>query len=151
LGRTSRTNLMLTGELKDAAGTPHKVCFTTRDQNEQLIAVVTAAAMRLSLERRSYAIQPNHELRIPVTIRRDRSIAAPVRLELVVPRHMRDIAAEPVEVPADTDKGTLIVKLGPQPGPLNMALVIRAVGQREDRPTVAEEPVELVRVDPDVQ
>jgi len=147
LGRTSRTNLMLTGEVQDAAGTPHKVCFTTRDQNEQLIAVVTASAMRLSLERRTYAIQPNRELRIPVTIRRDRSASSPIRLELGVPRHMRDISAEPVDVLADSDQGTLIVKIGPQPGPLNMALAIRAVGQSGDSPTVAEEPVELVQID----
>jgi hypothetical protein len=106
--------------------------------------VVTAAAMRLSLARRTYAIEPNHELQIPVAIRRDRSITSPVRLELIVPQHMRGIAAEPVEVPADSDQATLTVKLGPQPGPLNMPLVIRATSQREGSSTVAEEPVELV-------
>jgi hypothetical protein len=151
LGRTSRTNLALTGEVKDAAGTSHKVCYTTRDQNEQLIAIVTAATMRLSLERQSYTIQPNGELRIPVAIRRDRSIASPVRIELVVPRHMRDISAEPVDVQPDADQGTLIVKLGPQPSPLNMPLSIRAIDQRGDNLTVAEEPVELVQIVRDAQ
>lgn len=144
LGRTSRTNLMLTGEVTDAAGTPHKVCFTTREQNEQLIAVVTGAALRLSLERRSYGIQPNGQVQIPVAIRRDSSVASPVQVELVVPRHMRDIAAEAVIVPADSDLATLQVKLGPQPGPLNMPLVARATAQRAGDALVAEESFELV-------
>ncbi|MCI0358970.1 MAG: hypothetical protein L0211_10870 [Planctomycetaceae bacterium] len=144
LGRTSRSNLMLTGELADAAGTRHKVCFTTREQNEQLIAVVTAAAMRISLARKAYAIEPSSELRIPVAIRRDSSVASPVQVELVVPRHMRDIAAEPAIVPADSDQATLVVKLGPAPGPLNMPLVVRATAQRTGDSLVAEEQLELV-------
>jgi hypothetical protein len=145
LGRTSRTNLMLTGEVKDSAGATHKVCWTTRDQNEQLIALVTAAALRVSLERPSYAIQPGQTLSIPVTIKRDSSLTSPVKVELIVPRHMRDIAAEPMVVAAGEEQSSLVLRLGNQPGPLNVPLTIRATGERGGDPITAETPLELVR------
>ena len=146
LGRTSRTNLMLTGESKDSAGTAHKVCFTTKEQNEQLIALVTASALRLSLERSAVAIQPSSELTIPVAIKRDGTVRSPITLELVVPRHMRDISAAAVTAPADATSATLTIKLGPAPGPLNMPLMIRASGQRQGDAITAEEPIELLRL-----
>ena len=145
LGRTSRTNLMLTGELKDAAGVGHKVCWTTRDQNEQLIALVTAAALRLSLDRPNYAVQPGQELSIPLAVKRDASVTSPVKIELTVPRHMRDIAAEPVVVAAHEQQATLVLRLGNQPGPLNMPLTIRATCERGGDPITAETPLELVK------
>ena len=146
LGRTSRTNLMLTGELKDAAGTAHKVCFTTKEQNEQLIALVTASALRLSLDRSAIAVQPNTELKIPVAIKRDGAVQSPITLELVAPRHMRDISAAAVTAPAGASSATLTIQLGQSPGPLNMPLVIRARGQRQGETITAEEPVELFRL-----
>jgi hypothetical protein len=144
MGRTSRTNLMLTGEVKDAAGTPHKVCFTTRDQNEQLIAIVTAAPLRIALDRSSYAIEPSSELAIPIAIKRDASVSGPIRLELIVPAHMEGIAAEPVIVPAGEESAEIRLRAAAVPGPLNMPLTIRATTERGGDLLVAEEPIELV-------
>jgi hypothetical protein len=144
LGRTTRSNLMLTGEVKDAAGQPHKVCYSTNEQNQQMIGLVTAAPLRISLDRNSYGIQPNRTLTIAATIKRDASITSPVKLELVVPRHMTGIAADPVEAAADADQATLTVRLGPTPGPLNMPLLLRATAHRNGDPIIAESPVELV-------
>jgi hypothetical protein len=144
LGRTSRTNLMLTGELRDAAGVTHKVCFTTKEQNEQLIALVTASALRLSLERSAIAIQPDSELTIPVAIKRDPSVTSPIKLELIVPRHMQGVSSASVDAPADATTATLTIKLGSQPGPLNMPLTIRASAQRQGDVITAEEPLELI-------
>lgn len=144
LGRTSRTNLMLIGELKDAAGALHKVCFTTRDQNEQLIAIVTAAPLRLALERGTFAIRPNGELAIMVAIKRDATIQSPVRLSLAVPQHMRDVAAEPVVVAPESGSGTLVIRCGAAPGPLNMPLTIVATTDRQGEALRAEHPVELL-------
>jgi hypothetical protein len=137
---------MLTGELLDAAGTPHKVCFTTREQNEQLIALVTASALRLSLARGSLAIEPDSEQTISVAIKRDSSVTSPVRLELVVPPHVRGISAETVEAPAGADSAVLKIRLGSSPGPLNMPVIIRATGERDGEPITAEEPLELLRL-----
>lgn len=146
LGRTSRTNLMLTGELKDAVGTVHKICFTTKEQNEQLIALVTASALRLSLARSTVAIQPESELEIPIAIKRDASVASKVKLELIVPPHMQGISAAAVIASPEATVATLKIKLGAEPGPLNMPLVIRASGQRQGELITAEEPIELIRL-----
>jgi hypothetical protein len=147
LGRTSRTNLMLTGEVQDAAGKVHKVSFTTRDQNEQLIAIVTAAPLRIGLMRRSFAIRPNTELVIPVAIKRDATVTAPIRLELVVPAHMRGISAEPVMVPAGEENASVVVRIGAMPGPINMPLFIRALTERDEQPLTAEAELELALLD----
>ena len=144
LGRTTRSNLMLTGEVLDSAGKSHKVCYSTNEQNQQMIGLVTAAPLRISPDRGSYSIQANSELAIPVAIKRDASIVSPVKLELIVPPHMGDIAAEPVIAPAESVGGAVVIRFGRQPGPFNMPLVIRATGERGGDPIIAESPLELV-------
>jgi hypothetical protein len=144
LGRTSRTNLMLTGELADAAGQRHKVCFSTQEQNEQLIALVSPAPLRISVERALYTIQRGGELALPVQIHRDRALEQGCKLELIVPAHMRDVAASAVEIGAEVESGELHLRFGPHPGPFNMPLIIRATTvDRAGEPLVAETTVEL--------
>ena len=144
LGRTSRTNLMLVGEVDDTAGKKHKVSFVTNEQNEQLIALVTASPLRLSLDKSAVACQANSQLTVPVHLHRQVGLAGPCRLELVVPEHMRDIAAQPVEVAADADQSLLKIDLGPNPGPMNMPLLIRGQSERDGEPIIAEVNLELL-------
>jgi hypothetical protein len=143
LGRTTRSNLMLTGEVKDSAGKIHKVCYSTNEQNQQMIGLVTAAPLRIAPGRNSFAIQPGGTLTIPVAIKRDASVVSPVKLELVVPRHITDIAADAIEA-AGAEQAALTVRIGAAPGPLNMPLLIRATAQRNGDPIVAESPLEFV-------
>ncbi|MDX1944141.1 MAG: PPC domain-containing protein [Pirellulaceae bacterium] len=144
LGRTSRTNLMLTGELKDAAGKLHKVCYTTKEQNEQLIALVSPAALRLGLEKSVVAIPAGGELAVAVAIKRDAAVKSFVRLALVVPPHMRGISAEPVVAPAEATEATLLLQIDDSAGPFNMPVLIRATAERAGQPLVAEIPLELL-------
>ncbi|HEX5102752.1 MAG TPA: PPC domain-containing protein [Pirellulaceae bacterium] len=144
LGRTTRSNLMLTGEVQDAAGKSYQVCYSTNEQNQQMIGLVTAAPLRLALERNSYSVAPGGELAIPVAIKRDPSITSPIQLELVVPRHMQDISAQPVTAAAGAEQETVTLRLGEHPGPLNMPLLIRATGERNGDPVIAEAEIELV-------
>ena len=143
LGRTSRSNLMLTGELKDSAGAVHKVCFTTVEQNEQLIALVSPGPLRLVTDRKSFTAAPGGELVVDVQIKRDRQVASPVKLELALPKHMRDISAEPVTLPAGTDSGQIRLRFGPSPGPFNMPLLLRATAERNGEPVVGETEIEI--------
>ncbi len=144
LGRTSRTNLMLTGEVKDSAGVPHNVCFTTRDQNEQMIALVSPSILRIIAEKPSLLVQPGAEAVVPLQIKRDRTVTSTVRLELVLPVHLRDIAAEPVVVPAHASTAAVTLRFGSTPGPLNMPLMIRATAERGGEPVFAETAIEAV-------
>ena len=144
LGRTSRSNLMLTGEIKDAAGVPHKVSFTTRDQNEQMIALVSPSVLRIIAEKPSLLVQAGTEAALPIQIRRDWTVTSPLKLELVLAPHVRDVSAEPVVVPADVETATFVIRFGSSPGPLNMPLTIRATAERGGDPVVAEAAIEAV-------
>jgi hypothetical protein len=144
LGRTTRSNLMLTGEIKDSSGKSHKVCYSTNEQNQQMIGLVTAAPLRIALDRNSFAIRPGGMLIVPIAIKRDPSIDSPVKLELIVPRHITGIGADPIEAAAGAEEATIAVRVGTQPGPLNMPLMIRASGNKNGDPVIAESPLEFV-------
>src|SRR6185436_18185883 len=57
LGRTSRVVLMATGEIDDGQGNRHKVCFTSVDQNNQMVNVVSPSPLRISLNRGTAPVQ----------------------------------------------------------------------------------------------
>lgn len=144
LGRTSRSNLMLTGEVADASGKKHKVSFSTTEQNEQLIALVSPSSLRLSLEQSTYAIVPGGELKLKVRLHRGPSLTSDCKVELDVPSHMKDITAESQVVPGDAEMTELVIKFGAHPGPLNRALAIKATATHDGDPVLAETPLELV-------
>jgi hypothetical protein len=143
LSRTSRTNLMLTGEVKDSAGTIHKVSFTNQEQNEQLVALVAPGPLRVVTDRKSFAAIPSSEVVVEIQLKRDRSITSPIKLELLVPKHIRDVSAEPVTLPAGTDRGQLRLRIGASPGPFNMPVRLRATASREGEPVLGESEIEL--------
>ncbi len=143
LSRTSRTNLMLTGEVKDSAGATHKVSFTNQEQNEQLVALVAPGPLRIVTDRKSFAAVPSSEIVVEVELKRDRSISSSIKLDLIVPRHIRDVSAETVTLPAGTDRGQFRIRLGAFPGPFNMPLRVRATAEKDGTPILGESEIEL--------
>jgi hypothetical protein len=146
LGRTSRVVLMATGEVDDGMGRRHKVTFTSGEQNNQMVNLVSPSPLRIVIDRGTAAATAGKTTSVKVRIRRDRSLPAPVRLELVQPPHLRDVTAAPVTVPADQESGELTMAFGDAPGPFTAPLVIRATADRAGDPLVAEASVELVPV-----
>lgn len=144
LGRTSRVVLMATGELDDGQGSRRKVSFSSGDQNNQMVNLVSPSPLRILLDRGTAAVEAGKETRIKVQVRRDRDLKSPVRLELVGPPHLQDVSATPVEVASESDIGELVVVYGSRPGPFTMPVVIRATARRGDDPLVAEATLELV-------
>ncbi|WP_425615738.1 hypothetical protein NA78x_005669 [Anatilimnocola sp. NA78] len=144
LGRTSRSQLMVVGELADAAGKKHKVCFTNNGQNDQLIALVSPGPLRVAPERSSLVIHKNAELTIPLQITSDQTIRQSLKIELIIPEHMRDLAAQPIEVKAQDPSAKLVLRCGDHPGPLNMPLTIRTTSERNGKPIIAEAPLTLL-------
>ncbi len=144
LGRTSRVVLMATGEVDDGRGQKHKVSYTSGDQNNQMINLVSPSPLRLSLDRGTAAVEPGRSTRVKVQIRRDRDLKSPVKIELVAPAHLRDVSVPPLEWGPDTEEGELTLVYGAQPGPFTMPVIIRATARRGDDPIVAEAPLELV-------
>ncbi len=144
LGRTSRVVLMATGEVEDGQGSRHKVTFTSGDQNNQMVNLVSPSPLRIALDRATTSVTPGSSTKLKVQVRRDRSLQAPVRLELVTSAQLRDVTAKGTEIPADQEHGELELVFGATPGPFTMPLVIRATARRGDDPLVAEATLELV-------
>lgn len=110
---------MLIGELTDSAGEKHKVSFSTNDQNDQLIALVSPAPLRLSAENPVLPVTLGVSVAARVLVHRDRSLAAAVKLEWVIPAHIQGVTAESLELPADQATAVMRLQIGPNAGPFN--------------------------------
>jgi hypothetical protein len=146
LGRTNRVQLMLVGELTDFDGSRHTVSYTSFEQNEQIISVVTEGQLRLTTSNSSYPVVPGGRVTVPFTLRRNAGAAnRPLRVELELPAHIRGVTAQPVLLASDANEGTLIIEYGPRPGPFNMPLTVFAqTADNADPPHNAAARIELV-------
>jgi hypothetical protein len=107
IGRTSRTVLMATGLVREPDGTEHEVSFSSPSAEVQLIAVIEPARLGLESTRTSLAIAPGRTLEVPVKLARGRGVNGPVRVELVVPRRVIGLRAEPLVLSAGQDQGIM--------------------------------------------
>ncbi len=145
IGRTSRTCVMAVAEVEDESGQPHTVSYTSHAQNDQIIILVDPGQLDLRVARPSLVARPGHRVDLQVDIARGKDLGGDVRLELVVPGHMRGMTAQPVLVPADQQRGTLTIEFAAdEVGPLNQPLVIRATAQRGGQPYTACRTVKIV-------
>ena len=116
---------------------------------EQMIALVSPGPLRIAAEKSSYSIQAKSELEIPLQVTCDRTVAGDVKIELVVPDHMRDLAAASIDVKPQATSAKLMLKCGESPGPLNMPLTIRATSRASNgKPVVSESPLTLLLESP---
>lgn len=145
IGRTARSTVMLLGTVRDFDDTEHRVSYTSGTQNDQIIAIVTAARLSVEIEPATLRLAPQSMREIGVRVRRGSELAdQPVRVELVVPRHMKGISAEPVELAAGQEQAVLSLRLAELVGPVNMPLVVRATTLGPGDPHTGEAKLELV-------
>ncbi len=146
LGRTNRVQLMLVSELTDFDGSHHTVSYTSFEQNEQIISVVTEGLLRLTTSNTSYPVVPGGRVAVPFTLRRNAAVAKrPLRIELKVPAHITGVRAQAVLLAGDANEGTLRIEYGPQPGPFNMPLTLFAqTADDQEPPHIASAKIELV-------
>ena len=146
IGRTSRTVVMAVGEVTDATGVKHKVSFTSLQQNEQIVALVDPGQLSVDLGKKSVAVTAGQSVTVPVRVGRGTGIVGPAKIEVIVPRHMRGVSAQPVTVPAEAETADVRLEFAPDtPGPFNQPLLVRAtVLKNNDIPFVAESKLELV-------
>jgi hypothetical protein len=144
-GRTCRVCVMGTAVIKDDDGSEHAVTFSSTGQNEQLVAVIEPGRLGVELGRASVAAEAGKEVAVPLRVARGKGLNGAVKVELIVPRHVRGVRAEAVTVAPDRDAGELRIRFGPGPlGPFNMPLVVRATVLENGRPVVGETRIELV-------
>jgi hypothetical protein len=143
LGRTSRSVVTASAAIDDGQGGRHVVGFTSQNQNEQIVLLVSPGVLSLQAEPSVLIARPGQELQTTVSVQRSAGNTAPVRVELVVPRHMLEIAAEPVEISAEQAEAVMRIRCGRSPGPLNMPLTLRAT-TTSGPPATAAASLELV-------
>jgi hypothetical protein len=144
-GRTSRTCVMGLGKIKDGAGQEHVVSFSSVQQNEQVVVVVEPGRLGVELDRSSLTAVPGKTIAVTLHVRRSKALHGPVKIELIVPAHIRGIAADPVEVPADASSAALPIHFVAGPlGPFNMPVVVRATLLDNGRAVIAEAKLEML-------
>ncbi len=110
IGRTSRTCVAIFGEVVDPDGTKHVVSHTSQEQNEQAIVIVDPGRLSIESPVRSVRRVPNSEVRIPFRINRGVGLRGAVRIELVMPKSVRGLVCDTVEIPADSREGVLTLR-----------------------------------------
>ena len=144
VGRTSRVQVMIVGEITDFDGTQHKISYTSNARDDQLISVAAAGLVSVETSADSYTAAPDAVFNIPVTIRREPAVRKQaMKIELIQPGHTKGISANPVELAPDQSKVALKIKTAKFPGPYNAPFIIRATTIAEPR-HVAEKKIELV-------
>lgn len=146
LGRTCRVCVMATAKVKDPVdGRVHMVSFSSIEQNQQMIVVVSPGRLDLEIEKTSIRAEPDSEVRLAVKVSRSKNLKGDVKVEVVMPEHWKGLTAAPLLIPATGDTGEMVLKFMKDCGPFNAPLVIRATATTPETPIVAEAKVEVVR------
>ena len=94
---------------------------------------------------RSLAAEPGKTVSVPVTIGRGKGLTGKVKIELIVPSHLRGITTDPVEIAADAATATLPIHFAAElRGPFNAPLLIRATLLDAGKPVIAETKLDLL-------
>jgi hypothetical protein len=142
--RTTRTILMVTGEVSDEDGVRHKVSFSSGDTRNQIALLTAPCPLSIRAESQSMRATSGDAKELHVTIARGTLSAAPVKIELVLPEHLRGVSADPLTIAADQTSGQLKLHFAAPLGPFTMPITIRATTMHENDPVIAECKLELV-------
>jgi hypothetical protein len=146
LGRTCRVCVMATAKVRDPVdGREHAVSFSSIEQNQQMIVVVSPGRLDLSADRTSVRAEPGTEVRLMVKVSRSKNLTGAAKIEAVLPEHWKGVTAVPLTIAADADSGELVLKFAKDCGPFNAPLLIRATVSEPKTPVIAETKVEVVR------
>lgn len=145
LGRTSRSQIMLLGTVRDHDGTEHIVSYSQNDQNDQIIAITQTGLLEVELDQPSVRVIPGGSVKIPFHLRREKSVAVEaVRVELQPPAHVRGVRSASVTIPGGSQQGVLEVFFAPNAGPFNLPFPVRATTLDPKNAHTAEAFVEFI-------
>lgn len=144
MNRTSRTVVMAVGEVEDEDGVKHKVSFSSGAVNDQIIMLTAPCPLSVRSTRRSIRAAPGERLDLDIKVGRGVLKRRPVKLELLLPKHIRGVNAEPTTIAGDKDSGTLTLSFSDSPGPFNAPVTIRATTTSNNDPVIAETKIEIV-------
>ncbi len=145
-GRTARACVMGTATVKDIDGSEHVVNYSSREQNDQIIAVVEPERLSLKLDNVTARLSPAGQVAVAFTVRRGIGLAGPV--EVSAEFHTESVLCEKVTVADKLEAGRLVFKpKGAVKELTPVAVTVRAVFKDEHgRPVTAEQALTLYLV-----
>jgi hypothetical protein len=144
-GRTCRVCVMGTATLKDPDGTEHVITYSSREQNDQIIAVVEPERLGLRIDRPTVLAEPGKTAEIQISLLRGEGLVGAATVDVVIPRGMKGISVQPIQIAKDQASGILKLHFGPDArGPFTMPLTLRATLLDGDKPVTAEKSLELI-------
>jgi len=146
LGHTSRIQLMLVAGMTDFDGSRHTISHTTFGQDDQMISVTSDGLLRIVPSEGTFTFTPDGHAAVPFTIKRHPKLAnRPLRIELELPAHIRDVSAQPVELAPDAAGGEIRLDFGKAPGPFNMPVTLLArTTDKASEPHIAAARIKLL-------
>jgi hypothetical protein len=148
IGRTCRVCIMASAVIKDG-DREHEVSFSAIGQNDQIVTVIEAGKLNVETTAASVAAAPGKTVSVPIKVLRGKGLSGPVRVELVLPAHVRGVQAEPMTIAEGQGEGTLAIRFaGDSQGPFNMPATIRATLETASGPVFAETRLELAPAAP---
>jgi hypothetical protein len=147
IGKTSRTIVMLSAEVKDHDGSVHRVSYSDHQpQGNQMIVVAEGELLTVSPDSPSLIIQPDKTVKLPISILRESTLGRlPVEIKLLVPAHTADITCETVVAGENENMIELQLQVGSNPGPFPKPFTIQATAVTQQGRYVAVSSVELIR------
>lgn len=149
VGRTCRSCLMIYGIVEDPDGTQHKVCYSSQAQDDQIIILVDPTRLSIKPDRETVRAEPGKTVAVPIRVQRGVRFEGQVKVELVLPKHIRGLSAAPIMLSEETNDGELnIVFADKDVGPFNMPVILRATIQDErGLPVTSESRLTIVPAD----
>ena len=146
VGRTSRTVVMGVSVQDDGLGGKQKVSYTSQEQNDQIIILVDPGQLQVQVKPEAMFFQPGKTLDVQVAVDRGRGLEGDVLIELVPPVHIKDMAADPVKLPADVREGVLRIRCAESlKSHLNMPLTVRVTAMPGGSPYTAEAKLSVIK------
>jgi hypothetical protein len=144
-GRTCRVCVMGTATVKDPGGTEHVVTYSSREQNDQVIAVVEPERLGLRLDRPTVMVERGKSLELKIEVHRGEGLVGRAAVEVLIPRSVKGVTADPVRIGADSTSGKVMLRFAADcRGPFPSPLTVRAVVVNDGKPVTAERKLELV-------
>lgn len=144
-GRTCRVCVMGTAIVKEPDGREHVVTYSSKEQNDQIIAVVEPERLGLKLDRQTVRVEPGTEVEVGFSVSRGEKLGGPATVSVEVPAHFHGLSVEKVELPANASDGRLKLRFAKDAkGPFNMPLLMKAIIVEDRHAVTAEAQLELV-------
>lgn len=144
-GRTCRVCVMGTATVRDVDGKDHVVTYSSREQNDQIIAVVEPERLGLIVDQQTIRVQAGQQATLPFIVRRGNGMKGQAIVSVVLPEATKGVTVPAVAVDEKAEAGKLTFAFAAdKPLATRTVVTVRAVVLENGRPVTAEKTVELL-------